>query len=208
MTRSVFLTTSVTVATLLCAALLLACGGSGGDAAGSDPEAALAAMMKYAATGEHHRHLTRLTGEWGAAISFWTGPGAAPQVSRAKAITTPILGNRFVVRSLFGELMGQKYEGMRFRGYDTRSEKYVDMWIDSLGTAVFSSEGECTQNGEIVNMSGSYRDPLSGRMVKSRSVTMVINDDRYIFQRFDEDSSGKEYKKMEITFMRERTGIQ
>ena len=37
---------------------------------------------------------------------------------------------------------------------------------------------------------------------------MIVNDDRYVFQRFDEAENGEEFKKMEIVFNRGSAGIE
>jgi len=190
------------VTTLACAALIL----SGHGWSGGEPSADQAAMEEMMAAqkaagepGKPHLFLERLAGRWEAKIKAWMGPGE-PVEGRGVAMNEMIFGGRFLRMEYKGEMMGETYVGLGLDGYDNVAQKYTGVWLDSMSTSIYRSEGECAQPCMARTMHGVHTDPLSGRTVKSRTLTKIVAPDEYTYKTWEENEQGEEVKTMEIVF--------
>lgn len=163
---------------------------------------AMEAWLKYASPGEHHKHLEALVGTWDAKTKFWPAPDAPVQASSGLAKNSSILDGRFVQVTYQSEFMGQPFSGMGFMGYDNYQQKYVDVWIDTMGTMMMTSEGTCDGSGKVITMRGEYADPMSGGGKSVRSVYRFVDPNEYVLEMYDTTPEGKEFKSLEITHTR------
>ncbi|MFQ5876387.1 MAG: DUF1579 domain-containing protein [Acidobacteriota bacterium] len=206
-TGSLLTVTALVGVALLASGPALAGGRETGEKAGASPEQQdiMAAFAKYAQPGEHHAHLAKLAGTWDAVVKNWTGgPDAEPTVSRGTAVQKLALGGRFLQTTFTGEYMGQKFEGIGISGYDNLKRKHTDIWIDSMGTFMYPSEGTCEEDGKVLRMSGSYINPATGSEETMRSITRIISDDKYVVEMFATTPDGKEFKNLEIVYTRRK----
>lgn len=168
---------------------------------------AMKAWLKYATPGEHHKHLETLVGTWDAKTKFWLAPGAPVQESTGKAKHSAVLGGRFVQVTYESEFMAQPFSGIGYIGYDNYKQKYVDVWMDTMGTLMMTSQGACDGTGKVITMRGEYEDPLSGKTKAMRSVYRFVDPNQYILEMYDKGPDGTEFKAMEIVHTRRSSAI-
>jgi hypothetical protein len=173
--------------------------------AGGAPD--MAAMMKQmeelAAPGPEHQKLASMTGEWDTEVrSYMGGPDEAPMVSKGICKGRMILGGRFLQEEFEGDMMGKKFHGMGLLGYDKFNKKFVDTWIDDMGTGIFISEGTADASGDVITLTGKMDDPMTGQKNKEmRLVTRILSPDKHTFEMHDV-ALGDKGKMMEITYVR------
>jgi hypothetical protein len=159
-------------------------------------------MEKYATPGEHHRHLEKLVGNWTTATTFWAAPGAPPAESTGAAEHRMILGGRFLVTSYKGNFMDIPFEGTGTVAYDRYKEKYVETWVDNMGTMVMVSEGTCDGTGKERTVAAEFTDPMTGADVAFRSVYRIIDEDNYVLEMHSSLPEGGEFQLFEIAHTR------
>lgn len=167
----------------------------------AEMEAKMAEYTKLATPNEHHAHLKNLVGSWNAETKFWAQPGAQPEVSNGKAQFQMVLGGRFLKTTYAGEFMGNSFEGIGYSGFDRLQGKHIDFWMDTMGTSIMKSEGQCEEDGKIVKLAGQFQDP-TGKTMTMKTVSRVVDGNTIVFEMYGPDTTGKEFKTMEITYTR------
>ena len=173
------------------------------DEKGSAEDPMMQAWMKHAEPGPFHAHLQPLAGRWKQTVKWWMAPDAPPDVSTGTCEYKWIMGKRFLMQEVKGDLEDQPFEGMGLMGYDTFKKKYTGTWVDTMSTAIMSSLGTCDDSGKVFTMIGQHDDVFTGRAnQKFRSVIRIINNDTHIDEMYMSGPDGKEYKALEITYTR------
>lgn len=170
------------------------------------PSAAEVEMMKKweaaATPGAEHKTLEPLVGEWNIVSKMWMAPDALPMETKAKCTTRWILGGRFAQDDFEGEFMGKPMQGLGLTGYDNLKKKYTGLWIDSGGTAMFTSTGKASKDGKTFTFTGRMDDPMTGEKNKPLKYTIKIESkDRHVFEMFDL-SGGKNVRMIEMVYTR------
>ncbi|HEX6791923.1 MAG TPA: DUF1579 domain-containing protein [Candidatus Krumholzibacteria bacterium] len=165
--------------------------------------AAPAAMdpMAMVSPGEHHKHMQKLVGEFDYTMKMFM-PGQPAQEYKGHRSAKMILGDRYLDETYTGTFMGMPFEGHGTMAYDNVQKKYLNTWIDNMGTGLMFGSGTCDANGTSWTMSADMADPMSGAMLKTRSVTKVVDADHVSFEMFAPGPDGKEMKMMEIVATR------
>ncbi len=172
----------------------------------------MAAWAKYAAPGEHHGHLEPLVGRWDLLVKWRMAPDAPMEEHKATSQMKWIIGGRFLLEEVHGDpeeakqdpTMDQPFEGLGIIGYDNSASKYVSMWIDSMGTMMFTQQGTCAQSGKVFKMTGEYDDPMTGKKKTVRSVMRIVSNDKIVNEMYDTGPDGKELKTLEATYTRKK----
>ena len=159
--------------------------------------------MQLAAPGKEHRALSPFVGKWNTVSKFWmAGPDAPPSVSKGEAELKYIMGGRFLSQDASGQMFGQKFTGMGIIGYDNFKKKFTSMWIDSAGTAMYTSEGTKSKDGATFTFHGKMDDPVTGqRDSKVKTVWRIVNKDKHVFTMFG-TKDGKEVTMGELIYTR------
>jgi len=159
--------------------------------------------MEAAGTpGPAHKALDSLVGDWNAEVKMWMDPAAPPNVTKATAKNTWIMGNRFVQQDFKGEFMGKPFRGMGVTGYDNMKKSYSNVWIDDMSTGMFNAEGKTQDGGKVITFEGTYACPETGELNKpSKQVYRILSRDKHVFEMHD-PSKGANTKTMEITYTR------
>jgi len=159
--------------------------------------------MEAAGTpGPAHKALDSLVGDWNAEVKMWMDPAAPPNVTKATAKNTWIMGNRFVQQDFKGEFMGKPFRGMGVTGYDNMKKSYSNVWIDDMSTGMFNAEGKTQDGGKVITFEGTYACPETGELNKpSKQVYRILSRDEHVFEMHD-PSKGANTKTMEITYTR------
>lgn len=165
-------------------------------------EAMMKKMEELSAPGPEHKVLASMVGEWDTeARCFMAGPDTPATVTKGTCKSTMILGGRYLQEEFQGDMMGRKYVGKGLTGYDKFNRKYVNIWIDDMGTGIFMSEGTSDASGKVLTFNGKMDDPATGAKAKPmRLVTRILSPDKRVFEMYD--LARGESKAMEITYTR------
>jgi hypothetical protein len=158
-------------------------------------------MEEMAAPGPAHKALEPLVGEWNVQSRFWMG-GPEPTESKGTANKHWILGGRFLQEELKAEFMGAPFQGMGLTGYDKMKQKYVGLWIDSMGTAMSTSEGTADAPGKVITMTGTMDDPMTGaKNIPVKYIMRIVGTDKHVMEMHNL-SLGEKSKMGEVTYTR------
>ena len=164
-------------------------------------------MMKkwaeYASPGENHKILNYFVGDWDYSFSWKMSPNAKPTKASGTSSGKWILDGRFVKLHAKGTYMGNPFEGFGHMGYDNASGKYTGLWIDNMSTGMMKSWGYYYPSSKKFVEWGKVIDPIFGKQA-FRAVTTLINDNKYSYQFYMTDESGKEIQMMEIVYTRKK----
>lgn len=165
-------------------------------------------MMKlwqeYATPGENHKYFEYFVGDWEVNVKMWMKPGAEPEVSKGGNTSKMILGGRFLKSYYTGTMMGMPFEGLSITGYDNFKKQYVTMWLDNAGTGIYQTSGTLDKASKTRTETGLWDDFMTGGKSKVRWTTKIIDDNKYIFEMYGPDPTGKEYKSGEIIYTRKK----
>src|ERR1051326_9179040 len=131
---------------------------------GPDQKAMMGAMMKAMMPGDAHKLLNDMVGTFdgkGTAVSTW------------------VLGGRFVEQKFTGQFMGMPFEGIGYTGYDNVKKSYWSTWVDNMGTGVMTSTGSTSDGGKNWKFMSSMPDPMTGKDTVEESRLMVPDHDHY-----------------------------
>lgn len=159
-------------------------------------------MLAYMNPGEHHEHLKALEGKWNVVSKYWMDPSAPPSESKGTSTFGWVLGGRYLQENF--SVVGARgpFEGLGFLGYDNHKKKYVDVWMDSMGTGMMASEGTCDDSHKVFTYVSEGDNPWTGGHTKYRNVLKVINESKLTFEMFETGAEGKERKSLEVVYTR------
>jgi hypothetical protein len=160
------------------------------------------AFMKAGAIGPYHKLLEPFVGRWKAEVRIWSDPKAEPMVTSGTSSHTFIFGGRYLKMEFTGQYLGQSFIGLGFMGFDNVRKEFISFWIDNMSTWFLTSAGTVDREGKTFTMKGSFKDPMTGILRQQRDILKVEGPDRIVSQSFEASSDGKEFKTMEIVYMR------
>jgi hypothetical protein len=169
----------------------------------NDPQAMLEEYQKLATPGAPHKKLAALEGTWTTHTKEWTEPGKPSTESTGTCEYKTLLDGRYVQQDCTGTVMGHSFTGIGLSGYDNFTKKYMTTWVDSLGTGIFSMEGQAGADGTTITLYGRHADPFEG-LVRHRAVWKFPDDNTQILELYDSHEKGKEKLLMEITYARKQ----
>lgn len=155
---------------------------------GLDMQAMMEAMQ-LAQPGPEHEQLMATAGTWEQRMTIHMPPmEGMPQMpamtSTADATLTPVLGGRFLMSESGGVMMGMPVEQLSFIGFDRRTEEYITVGLDTMGTYFVTGRGPRGEDG-VVRMHGVDEDPM-GRQVYTFEVEHISEDEQRISVLFTE----------------------
>jgi hypothetical protein len=169
-----------------------------------DEKAMMEAMAKAGTPGEAHKKLEPMVGTFDTKAKMWMDPSKPAEESSGKTESKWVLGNRFVQENYEGTFMGQPFSGMGYWGYDNVTKKYTGTWMDSMGTAMMNSTGKVDASGKVMTYTAMMNDPMTGKLCKITEKVTVADNDHHMMEMWGPDPSGKNYKMMEITYVRKK----
>jgi hypothetical protein len=160
-------------------------------------------MMELAGPGAEHKALEALAGEWNTTARFWmAGSDSEPMESKGTCKRRWLLGGRFLQDEYDGDMMGMKFQGLGITGYDKMKKKYINVWMDSMGTAIMMTEGTADSDNKVFTYTGKMDEPMTGERDKPvKFVTRIISPDKHVFEMYDLNLGDKS-KVGEITYTR------
>lgn len=168
-------------------------------AAQAQTDAETKAMMAYSTPGEIHKMLAKTVGDWSCKVTTWMEPGAPPTSSDAEAKNEMILGGRYLQSTSTGNFMGMPFEGIAITGYDNARKKFINTWIDNMGTGIMVLTGTWDEATKSIQFLGTMVDPMSGKDVPVREVLRFVDDKNQVMEMYSRNA-GKEFKTMEIKY--------
>ncbi|MCH9699216.1 MAG: DUF1579 domain-containing protein [Gammaproteobacteria bacterium] len=167
----------------------------------TDHQAMMAEYARLATPGAPHKQFAKLAGEWTTKTKAWMQPGQPAEETTGTAVFKSLLGGRFLQQEFSGVMMGQPFTGIAIDGFDNLRQKYVSVWIDTMGTSVFIMEGTASEDGKTITMSGEHDEPGGGKMTH-RSVWTIVDDNTQTFDMYGAHQGQEEMKMMEIVYKR------
>jgi len=168
-----------------------------------DPQAMMETYKKLATPGEPHKLFASLAGSWTTKTKEWMEPDKPPMESTGSAEMKMLLDGRFLQQEFTGDMMGQPYSGIGISAYDNLRKRYVTMWIDSMGTGIFTMEGTASADGKTITLKGQHAE-LGGGQMTHRAVWKIVDSNTQTFDMYGTHEHGKEMKMMEITYTRKQ----
>jgi hypothetical protein len=185
-----------------------------GDKAPGEPSAEEMKMMEAwknaAATGEPHTRLKAMAGTWDVSTKWRMSPDQPWDGAKGKAEYRTILGGRVLVQEMKADpgssmdaMMGYPFEGFGLSGYDNVTKQYWSTWTDNMGTGLMISHGTADSAGKVVTYTGSFDDPVRGK-VTAKSVLKIESNDKMVYEMYDKGPDGKEFTTLEVTYTRKK----
>lgn len=166
----------------------------------------MAQWIKMNAPNENHEFLAKhLDGSWSCETSFWMMPGGEPQKSKGTSVNKSILGGRYVHADFSGDMMGQPFSGVGIYTYNNATKEYENLWIDSVSTGLMLTKG--ARDGNKINWTNEYTDPMTGTKRTSRSVT-TFGENTFTHEMFENGPDGKEFKTLELVYTKQAAAAQ
>ncbi len=154
--------------------------------------------QEYMTPGEMHKILSKGVGNWKASTTFWMTPGGEATKSEATATSEMILGGRYLMSKMSGNMWGMPFEGIAIEAYDNAAKMFMSTWIDNMGTGIMYMTGKYDASSKQINYAGKMVDPMTGNWVDIREVVTYTNDNTTKMEMYCPGPDGKEFKTMEL----------
>jgi Protein of unknown function (DUF1579) len=173
-----------------------------GGSSSAKAAAVVKAMDNAMTPGDYHKRLEPMIGSFNVRVLIWVDPGKPPIESTASAVSTWVLGKRFVQTMLVGGPSDAAFNAIGYIGYDNAAKLYQAAWMDDGSTAVtlytggFSADGKsATMKASIVHSSTGKPTPLELRMAHGA-------DGGHVTQLWGQGFGTKMFKMMELQYTR------
>jgi len=113
-------------------------------------------------------------------------PGAPPMKSKCREVVGPVCGDKWTWSTFTGEMMGAPFEGHCLVGFDSKTEKVVSFWIDSMNGAWMRTDGTYDSAKQTFTMSGTCYDEQGQRQKVASTTTSAGKDARTLRMVFGE----------------------
>ncbi len=148
--------------------------------------------------GDEHKKLAETAGEWTADVEDYSA--GQPMKSTGTAKFTMLLGGRYLQQEFKGSMNGEQFEGIGIVGYDNLTKQFQEIWIDSMGTAIYVSKGSRLDD-KTTEAKGKMTMPGAGEM-EMRSVAKHADKDHMTFEMYGPGPDGKEMLFIKISYTR------
>jgi hypothetical protein len=155
--------------------------------------------------GKEHAKLVEGAGTWKAECEMWMAPDAEPMKSTGTSTVKPIMGGRYILVEMKGEMPGMgPYEGMGIYGYDNVAKEYTSTWLDNFSTGTMRGTGKLSPDGKQLTWNYKVHCPRTDKMIAMREVETFEGPNSKSMETWGEDpKTGKEFKMMSLKLTRE-----
>ncbi|MBA2432117.1 MAG: DUF1579 domain-containing protein [Chthoniobacterales bacterium] len=176
-----------------------------------DMQQMMAMMMEMGKTGENHKVLASMAGDWTYTLKMWMDPKAPPQESKGTSTRKAIMDGRYFIAEHTGKfqmpgpdgkMKDMDFKGMAIEGYDNAKKKFVSSWIDNMSTMIMNAEGTYDAASKTFNYNAQCQ-MMPGKTTNIREVIKIVDNDHHTFEWYD-DMHGAEAKTMEISYTRKK----
>lgn len=98
---------------------------------------------------KEHEWLKQFEGEWVSESKVTFGPGQEP-ITAAGTMKSRMLGGRWIITDVTGDMMGTKIEALQTIGYDPEKKKYIGTWVDSHLDFMWQYSGTVDASGKKI----------------------------------------------------------
>lgn len=168
----------------------------------SDQTANAVACQNVSALHAEHKQFEPLVGTFNAVVRMWMGPGD-PMEMTGTMVNELDLGGRYLRQTYTGDGADGPFgafEGRGYLGYNTVTNQYEGVWIDTASTFMMNQRG--SRDGNRWEMVGQFANPGGEGTLKQRSVIEIKGKDNHTMTMFMTMPDGNEVKNMEITYKR------
>jgi hypothetical protein len=121
-------------------------------------------------------------------------PGGDPFEAEATVTRKWVLGNRFVQEQVEGQSFGgEVFNAIGYAGYNNIDGQFEFAWMDTHSTAIYLVTGWYNPDTKTLTTHGSFRDPLTGRVLPARDEIDLSDPDRHRWVSYIVED-GREYK--------------
>jgi hypothetical protein len=153
---------------------------------------------------KEHQWLAQLAGDWEADIEAQMGPGQPPMKAKATQSST-MLGDRWLVATSEGEMMGQPMTSVLTIGYDPAKKSYVGTFYCSCGNELWTYTGQVSDDGKKLVLDTEGPNMMTPGTTSKYQETIEIKDkDHYVFTSSIEGPDGKMTKFMTADYTRKK----
>ncbi|MEG8946360.1 DUF1579 domain-containing protein [Rosettibacter firmus] len=166
-----------------------------------DQQDMMKAWMEYMTPGPMHELLSKNVGTWKVDMTMYDIYTGSENKIEGTSVTESILGGRYFKTTYSADMMGMPFEGIAIDGYDNKEKKFYSYWIDNMGTGMLIMKGDFDNATKTFTYTGESFDPMTGKQLKIRSVTKIIDENKFSNEMFSifED---KEYKMFDAVYTR------
>src|SRR5262245_22069915 len=156
-------------------------------------------MMELSKTGENHKLLSGMAGNWDYTVKMWMDPSAPATSSSGTATIKPIMDGRYFVGDFSGKMKmpgedgkvkEMPFKGMSIDGYDNVKKKFISTWCDNMGTGMMMSEGTYDSAAKMFTYNGEY-EAMPGIKSRVRMTMKVTDKDHHNFEFYEDRGSGE-----------------
>ena len=166
-------------------------------------EARKKALENAMTPGEGQKRLEFLVGTFDVKVRVWLDPSKAPVESSATAVSTWVLGNRYVQQMMSGYIGDEPWSGIMYAGFDNVTKKYVSTYMDTGSTGMEWYTGTLDAAGTHGRMTATMADELTGEPeTLELRLTIAANGDRVT--ELWQENRGKMVKVVELQFSRKQ----
>lgn len=154
--------------------------------------------------GDMHRKLEPFVGTFKAHVKMWMGPGE-PSETIGTMVNEWDLGGRYVKQTYTTDDVDGpfgSFEGRGYWGYNTVTNEYEGLWLDTACTMMQSEKGQVDDAGRVWTMRGEFANPETGEMMKKRTVITLKDKNLHMMEIFFDVPGTGEMKTMEIEYRR------
>ncbi len=187
-------------------ALVASADQDGANGQGMDESAMMEAWIKLGTPSDHHKVLHQFAGSWSLESTYWMAPGAPAETASYQSEAEVILGGRYLVERVWGEMEMPgmppvEFEGHALMGYDNAKGHYFSHWVDNFSTFALVEHGNMNDEGQIVT-EGMMFNPMFGKDIKNKSIVTIMGDDKRKLEMWMDFPGHGMFKHMEIVYTR------
>jgi hypothetical protein len=166
-------------------------------------------MMELSKLNENHKLLASMAGTWSYTVKMWMDPKGTPTESTGTAVRKSVMDGRYLTGDYSGKfkmpgadgkMTEMNFKGMSMDAYDNVKKKFVNGWVDNMGTGIMIAEGTYDAATKTFTYAGEY-EMMPGMKSKIREVIKMTDKDHMAMEYYEDRGQG-ENKTMEITYKR------
>lgn len=153
---------------------------------------------------KEHQWLAQLAGDWEAEMECQMGPGQPPMKAKATQ-SSKMLGDRWLVATSQGDMMGEPMTSVLTIGYDPTKKTYVGTFYSSCGNEMWTYTGTASADGKklVLDTEGPNMS-TPGKTSKYKETITLVDADHYLFTSEIEGEDGKFVEFMKANYTRKK----
>lgn len=154
-----------------------------------------------------YKLLAKEEGVWDADIKMMTqGADGKIETATSKGVeTNRMLAGKWLISDFKGEMFGSTFEGHGTNGYDTKKNKYIATWVDTMSVRIDTMEGTYDEKTKTLTLNSESEAP-DGKPMKMRLETRFNDDGTRTFSLYAKADGQTDFTKgMEIHYTKRKS---